>query len=186
MLRLNLQFYGFFVTLLCGAALGVTYDLLRMIRRLYQPGRWTAPAVDLVFWVVACATLSSGLFFANWAQLRLYVLVGILLGIGLYLWLASPVISLLMELTLQTAGWLLRGLFQIVVIMVWKPLVAVVALFVSAMRLLVDWIVALGTGLGRVALGFAGWLLRPFRAQIRCAKLKYLRFIRKWRRIFRR
>lgn len=185
-LRLNLQFYSFFVTMLCGAALGVAYDLLRVTRRMYQPGRWTEPAVDLVFWVVASATISSGLFFANWAELRFYVLVGILLGVGLYLWLASPVVSLLMELLLRTAMRLVLGLFQIVVVMVWKPLIAVVALLVSVLKLLVDWSRALGTWVGRLVSGLAGWLLQPFRGQLRCARLKYLRFKRKWRWFLRR
>lgn len=185
-LRLNLQFYGFFVTMLCGAALGVAFDLLRVTRRMYQPGRWTAPVVDLVFWVVASATLSSGLFLANWAELRFYVVVGILSGVGLYLWLASPVVSLLMELLLRTTVQLILGLFQIVVMMVWKPLIAVVALLVSALRLLVDWGRTLGTWVWRVVIGFGGWLLHPFRSQLRCARLKYLRFKRKWRWFLRR
>jgi len=185
-LRLNLQFYGFFVTLLCGAALGVAYDLMRVVRRLYQPGRWSAPAVDLVFWIVASITLSSGLFFANWAELRFYVVVGILLGIGLYLWLGSPVISLMMETLLWTAGWVIRGLCQIVVTTVWRPLVALIGLIVSALKLLVDCGLALGSWIGRAGFRVAGRLLRPFRGQLRCARLRYLRFIRKWRRIFRR
>ncbi len=186
MLRLNLQFYGFFVTLLCGAGLGVAYDLLRVIRRMYRPGRWTAPAVDLVFWVVASVTLSGGLFFANWAELRFYVLVGILLGIGLYLWLASPVVSILMELILRTAGWLIRGLFQIAMAVVWRPVVAVVLLLASSLQLLANWGLALTTWIGRSVILIADWLLRPFRGHLRCAKLKYLRLKRKWRWLFRR
>jgi len=185
-LRLNLQFYGFFVTLLCGSALGITYDLLRVVRRLYQPGRWTAPAVDVVFWAVAAATLSSGLFFANWAELRLYVVIGILIGIGLYLWLASPVVSYLMEVTLRAVGWLLHGAYQLIKAVLWRPLVAIVILVVAALKLLVDWGLVVGTWIVRIVVRFLGWLFRPFRGQFRCVKFKYLRFTRKWRWICRR
>ncbi len=186
MLRLDLQFYAFFVTVLCGAVLGLLFDVLRSMRRHYRPNIVTGSAADLLFWLVATGALAAGMFFANWAELRLYVAVGLGLGVGLYLWLASPIVRYVLSLLIRFAEWIAATLVMLFMRLIWGPLKALALLLWSALQILAGWVMAVCVFIWRL-LGRAAWLLlRPLRGPYRCVKLQYLLLKRRLRRRFRR
>ncbi len=89
MTPLDLQFYNLFVMVLAGVALGLCFDTYRVIRRILRPG-WMATALgDLIFGLACGLILAAALVVGNWIQLRLYVFVGVLAGLALYLELAG-------------------------------------------------------------------------------------------------
>jgi spore cortex biosynthesis protein YabQ len=92
-LQVQLQFYSLFMVLLCGMGMGVLYELLRVGRAYYELGVVAGAVADLLFWVGAGLFLGAGLFVGTWGAARIYVLVSLLAGLGLYFWLASPVVS---------------------------------------------------------------------------------------------
>lgn len=141
-MRLDLQFYAFFVMILSGAVLGLLYDLLRSTRRFTRPGWMAAAAADLVFWVVATGTLTVSLFYGNWADLRLYVLLGLGLGVVLYLWLGSPIARLLILLIFNLIGMCIKGILYVIERLIWLPL-----------SLLVGVLVRIALALGRLVRG---------------------------------
>lgn len=183
MLRLDLQFYAFFMVILVGAVLGLMFDLLRVIRGYYRPNPWIGAAGDLLYWLVATAAISGGLFFGNWGQLRFYVLVGILLGVGLYYLLASPFIVGLARFVLRVLEWLADLLVTLFLRLVWGPLVWLAGLVWATAQLLWRWSSALASVLVRLL----GWLLAPLNGPYRYVKLHYLlakrrlkRWLRRW------
>jgi spore cortex biosynthesis protein YabQ len=180
--RLDLQFYSFFTIILCGAVLGLLFDLLRVTRRYYQPNWLAGAAEDLLFWAVATAALAGGLFYGNWGELRFYVLVGLLLGLGLYSWLASPFVRALMLLVLRLLGWLVHLAVMLIIKLVWAPLLALIGLLWAGVTVLWRWMLALSTGIWHGLEYLLGWLAQPLVGPYRLFKLHYLLRKRRFKR----
>lgn len=172
--------------LLCGAALGLLFDLLRTARGYYRPSPWVAAAADLLFWIVATVALSGGLFYGNWGEVRFYVLVALLLGVGFYYWLASPVLTQLVRLLFRLIGWLIHLVTMLILKLIWAPILALGGLLWATVRVLWRWLLALATGIWRGLDWLSGLLLRPFVGPYRLLKLHYLLTKRRWRRTLRR
>lgn len=86
----------FLGTVFTGLVLGLLFDFHRALTR---PPRRTrkrlTPArllLDLYFWMIVTPLVFVLLAASNLAELRGYVYLGIGLGSGLYLWLASPLV----------------------------------------------------------------------------------------------
>lgn len=186
MQRLELQFYAFFMIVLSGIALGMLFDLLRALRGYYRPNRWVGAAGDLLFWGAATLVLASGLFFGNWGEYRFYVLVGLLLGLGLYYWLASSVVLAGARGTLRLITWLLDFVWMLVLKLVWAPLVALATLLFGVGRIIWGWTRALLEGVWHGLEALGGWLIRPLIKPYRGMKLRYLLMKRKLKRTLRR
>lgn len=90
MTPLQLQLFTFLAVVLLGVALGFLFGLLRLWRRLLRPGRLAAHLADAAFAALAGALVLAGLLLVNWIQLRGFVVLALLVGAGLYLWLAAP------------------------------------------------------------------------------------------------
>lgn len=179
---LELQLYSFFMVTLSGVAFGLLFDLLRALRRHFRPNPWVGALGDLIFWAAATAAVSAGLFHGNWGELRFYVLVSLLLGLGGYLWLASPVVLGLLSLLLRALQWLVRGLVSLVLRVVWLPLVTLAGLIGRTALLLYRWLIGLLTGVSNLASRVLLWLLRPLVRPYRLLRLQYLLLKRRWRR----
>ena len=68
----------------CGLAVGFTYDVLRVLRwALKSPPRLTA-ALDVLFGVLALATVLFFFVLTGEKGLRVYVVLGLLCGVTLY------------------------------------------------------------------------------------------------------
>lgn len=161
--RLELQFYAFFMVVVSGMALGFLFDLLRALRGHYRPAWWLGALADLLFWGVATVALGGGLFFGNWGDIRFYVLVGLLLGLGLYYWLASPVVVSLVRLLLQLITWVVDLVAAILRRLIWVPLLFLVGLLGGLLK-----------GAWGVIARLMGWLARPLVGPFRWLKLHYL------------
>ena len=75
--------------LLLGGAMGVTYDLFRILRvRVKLP--LLGPLLDLLFWMAATAALFVWSQGAWGGQIRVYGAVLCLVGGALYFWAVSP------------------------------------------------------------------------------------------------
>ncbi len=184
--RLDLQFHAFFVIVLSGVVLAFLFDLLRVMRGHYRPPWWLAAGADALFWVVATLALSGGLFLGNWGELRFYVLVGLLIGIGLYYWLASPVVTASARLLIRTAEWLVELIGTLLVRLIWRPVVALAVLLWGAALLLWQWTSGLVGGIWRALLFLGAFALRPLNGPYRCLKLHYLLTRRRIKRTLRR
>lgn len=178
MQRVDLQFYAFFMTTLSGMVFGVLFDVLRVLRGYYRPGRWLAALADLLFWGAATLALAVGLFMGNWGEFRFYVLLALLLGLGLYHWLASPAVVALLYSLLRFLTWLLE--------LLWAPVVALATLLVNTGRLLWKAALTLAGAAARILWGLFRRFSRPLVRPYRWAKLHYLLTKRRVKRTLRR
>ncbi|MGE5674344.1 MAG: spore cortex biosynthesis protein YabQ [Mycobacterium leprae] len=186
MQRLDLQFYAFSMVVLCGILLGLLFDVLRAVGRAGKFNRWATLAADLAFWSVCTVALSGALFYGNWGELRLYVLVGLLLGLGLYYWLASPVVLATIDLMIRVLVWLVDLLVKLWLRVVWWPLLAFLGLLQAVGRTLWGWMRTLSDIVSEGLQSILAWLFRPLRGPYRYLKLRYLLAWRRLRRRLRR
>lgn len=104
---LDAQLFAFLLLVAVGIGVGFLFDVFRVWRRLLYRGRWVQAAGDLVFLALAGVLLAGGLVLANWGELRVFVLLGLMAGLGLYFRLASAVAVRLMALVCgAVAAWL--------------------------------------------------------------------------------
>jgi len=183
--RLELQFYAFFVVVLSGVALGLLFDLLRALRGYYRPNRLVSAVGDLLFWGAATLVFGSGLFLGNWGEFRFYVLVALLIGLGLYYWLASPVFLGLAHVVLLAITWVLDFIWMLVQKLLWAPIVALATLLWRLGCTLWGWLLALLMALWRLGNLLGSWLLQPLVRPYRCLKLHYLLLKRRVKRTLR-
>lgn len=109
-----LQGYYFVITLTLGAAVGVLFDFYRTCRYFRRPRRHWVFIWDLVFFLVVTVLVYAGLLLANWGEVRVYVFVGLTLGLTLYYLLFSPTVlrffRFLLRVFLTGLGALHKGL----------------------------------------------------------------------------
>lgn len=97
---------------------GVFFDFYRVFRGkiMGKKGRYRAKGSglnflgDLVFWGLALVLITPIIFWGTWLELRLYVWLLILAGIGLYLIIFSPVIIPWILVLWQILAWVPRKL----------------------------------------------------------------------------
>lgn len=178
---MDLQFYSFFLVILTGIALGLLFDLVRSFRFQWRPGIWVGAVYDFLFWLLATLALAVGLFYGNWGEIRFYVVVGVLIGLLLYEWMASFVMLAILrwiltclERSIKFSSWI-----------IWTPLLFAVRFLWEALYTLFTWFQALLDGVWRVLLFPVGWLLRPLNGPYRCLRLYYLLAKRRWKRLLR-
>lgn len=67
-----------------GALAGAWYALLAALRRLLRAGFWLSLASDLAFGAGAAAIFCAALVSADWGRVRLFCVLGALLGFALF------------------------------------------------------------------------------------------------------
>lgn len=97
----SLQLLQLGAAVLTGAALGVLYDLLRVLRRR---GRHTA-LFDGVFCLALLCTLLLFAFYPGRGELRIFMLIGIGAGAALYFLMVSPLTVRLFDGILRLLLW---------------------------------------------------------------------------------
>lgn len=83
------QSLSFLVFFLCGMFAGALFDLLRLFRRIFPHRSFFTGLEDIGFWLFLSPFLLSLLFFFQTGRLRLFLLLALLSGVGLWLGSAS-------------------------------------------------------------------------------------------------
>jgi len=100
LVSLGFQFQAFCITIAAGVAVGILFDVYRVLRGLTGPGRFFTCLGDLLFWALAVSVVFAFLIYGNWGEVRLYVFLGLISGAGLYFRFGSrPLLRFLIGLT---------------------------------------------------------------------------------------
>lgn len=91
---------------LCGFCMGTAFDMYRVIVHRFRLPRWLLPALDLLYWTAATLVVFQVLRQQNGGEVRLYVFLGLGIGVTMYFALASAMV-------LRLTGWLLDGMRRI-------------------------------------------------------------------------
>ncbi|MBP1996165.1 spore cortex biosynthesis protein YabQ [Paenibacillus eucommiae] len=124
-MTLHVQFFTIFMMFCSGLALGTLFDVFRVLFGKLRLPRFILPFADIVFWVVATGLVFWLLLYSNEGQVRVFVFLGIGIGICCYFALLSHWIIWLILLFIRIAVSLYRFAKKMVELFLIKPIVGI-------------------------------------------------------------
>ncbi|MBB6695684.1 spore cortex biosynthesis protein YabQ [Cohnella xylanilytica] len=100
--------------ILCGLGMGTAFDVYRVACSRFSVRRWMLPGFDVVYWAAATLVVFRVLLARNEGEVRLYVFLGIAIGITGYFGLLSPTV-------IKLVGALFRAV-RSVLLFVWRAI----------------------------------------------------------------
>lgn len=91
----------FIISLIMGAGMGFTYDLIRCFRRLIFHNNFFISVEDIVFWIVWALIIINRIHLYNFGKFRIYVFIGVFLGVTIYALTISKVFMYIMTYILR-------------------------------------------------------------------------------------
>jgi len=82
---INEQAHVFLVFIFVGFIIGMIFDIFRVLRKSFKTNDIITYIEDIIFWVIAGSIILYATFKFNYGQIRLYMLLGIVLGGMLYI-----------------------------------------------------------------------------------------------------
>lgn len=163
--------------MLSGLILGVWFDVYRILVRELQLSRWVLPFLDLCYWLLATLFVFRTLLEFNFGEIRLYIFLGLLLGISIYFAFFSQLVIKGILLLMKWLGQLMALLLRLFEVLIVRPTNVIIRFIV----ILYGFLVALTIFLGKIVLqlfypvwAVLKWLTNPLR--------RHLGFLHTWGR----
>ena len=83
------QVYAFIIFIIDGLLIGILFDIFRIIRKSFRTPDIITHLEDLIFWIITGLILLYSIFKFNSGELRMYILIGIFLGVTIYMLIFS-------------------------------------------------------------------------------------------------
>ena len=120
-MSLQIQMYTMGMMLGGGLFLGVVYEAYRVIGEQFRFPRWLVAALDLIYWVLACVLIFRMLYASNFGEVRLYVFIGLVVGVWIYYLFLSKVTVRAVLHIIRTFRAVVRFLQRLGFLLVVKP-----------------------------------------------------------------
>ncbi len=82
---INNQLTQFFLYIVSGMAISIFFDIFRVLRKSIKTSNIITYIEDTIFWIIVGLFLIWEIFTISYGELRGYIFIGIILGIGIYL-----------------------------------------------------------------------------------------------------
>lgn len=86
------QVYVFFVFILVGFLIGLLFDMFRISRRTFKTSDIVTYIEDILFWILSGLLIIFSLFKFNNGEIRVYIIIGLIVGISIYILVFSKLI----------------------------------------------------------------------------------------------
>lgn len=96
------QAYLFLVFSLTGVAIGILFDFFRILRRTIKTSNIITYIEDVLFWILAGLLILYNIWFFNNGEIRIYMFLGIILGVLIYMSTLSTILIKIFSSILQT------------------------------------------------------------------------------------
>ena len=83
------QAYLFLIFTINGIVIGLLFDFFRILRKSFKTKDFVTYLEDIIFWILTGTILLYSIFIFNNGEIRLYMFLGIFLGISFYMLLIS-------------------------------------------------------------------------------------------------
>ena len=111
------QLMLFLAAMVWGAAVALAYDGLRVARHIWPPPGWLYLTEDVLFWIVEALMIYRLMFIYDDGAIRSYTMLGMILGMALYLWAfgrwLSKAVGKLLDAVLKACKKCLRCIFHV-------------------------------------------------------------------------
>ena len=78
------QAYLFIVFSLTGIGLGILFDFFRALRKTFKTSDFITYIEDIIYWILAGIIILYNIWFFNDGEIRIYMILGILIGAMIY------------------------------------------------------------------------------------------------------
>ncbi|MFC5406830.1 spore cortex biosynthesis protein YabQ [Cohnella soli] len=122
--------------MLCGLAIGLAFDVYRVASHRYHVARWLLPALDVAFWAAATLGVFGVLLARNEGDVRMYVFLGLGIGVTGYFGLISPWVIKAAGKLVDIINGLARFVWRTFEILLLKPFLWIVRLLAKILDIL--------------------------------------------------
>lgn len=150
--------------LVSGLAMGAVFDGYRVVSHELRFARWLMPVLDMLYWAAATLTVFRVLYASNNGEVRAYVFLGLLIGIGFYFMLFSRSVMAVVRWGIEAVRRVIGFLIRCFDLFLVKPIV----LLYRLLRITAGFLLVLTIFFSKVVLQLLHplwlllrWLLRP-------------------------
>lgn len=79
------QLLNLFLFIVTGITIGILFDIFRIIRRSFKTPDFITYIEDIIFWILTGFILLFTIFTFNDGEIRIYIFIGLILGLIVYL-----------------------------------------------------------------------------------------------------
>lgn len=79
------QLFCLLIFIITGIAIGILFDIFRILRKSFRTADWITYIQDILFWILAGSIMLFSIFTFNNGEVRSYVFIGMILGIVIYM-----------------------------------------------------------------------------------------------------
>ncbi|TVX95805.1 spore cortex biosynthesis protein YabQ [Cohnella terricola] len=148
--------------MLCGLAMGLVFDVYRVASHRFHVARWLLPGLDVAYWAAATLGVFSVLLNHNQGEVRLYVFLGLGIGVTGYFGLFSGFVVKLSGKLIDIVKALSRFVWKLTDTLAIVPFLWIVRLLAKLLDVLFIVTAALVLWIGKLLLKplsrLGGWL----------------------------
>lgn len=96
------QAYLFLVFSMTGVTIGVLFDFFRILRRSIKTSNFITYIEDVLFWILTGLLVLYNIWYFNNGEIRIFMFLGIILGVLIYMSTLSNIIIKIFSKILQT------------------------------------------------------------------------------------
>mgnify|MGYP002581072417 CR=1 FL=1 len=86
------QAYLFIVFSLTGVVIGILFDFFRILRRSFKTSNIITYVEDVLFWILTGVLILYNIWYFNNGEIRIYMFLGIIMGLLIYMLTLSNII----------------------------------------------------------------------------------------------
>ncbi|MFC5530025.1 spore cortex biosynthesis protein YabQ [Cohnella yongneupensis] len=169
--------------ILCGLAMGTVFDVYRVASHRFHIARWLLPGLDVVYWAAATFAVFSLLLDSNHGEVRMYVFLGLGIGVTGYFGLFSRTVAKVTGWLIERLQQLFRGLWRIGDALLFKPLAWIVRLLAKLLDIVFVVIAALLLWVGRLLFKPLSKLAKWIWAKLLPVRVKFRPVVQAWHKI---
>ena len=105
----------FLVSVQIGVVIGIIFDAIRILRKSIKHPNFIVQIEDMIFWVLSGFTGFYMLYNCNYAEIRPYILLGILMGVVFYFLTFSMLITKVMIRIIEFVKTVLHKVYILII-----------------------------------------------------------------------
>ena len=128
------QAYLFLVFSLTGVEIGILFDFFRILRKTIKTGNIVTYIQDILFWILTGILVLYNIWYFNNGEIRVYMFLGIMIGVLIYMSTLSNVFVKLFTKILSTIIKVLEIPFKTIITIFRKIITVILSFFTKNVK----------------------------------------------------
>ena len=128
------QAYLFIVFSLTGVVIGILFDFFRILRRSFKTSNIITYVEDILFWILTGVLILYNIWYFNNGEIRIYMFLGIIMGLLIYMLTLSNIIVSLFSKILKMLIRILEIPFKTIISIFHKIITIIIKIFINILK----------------------------------------------------